>query len=58
MTTAGQIAYDAYKGSTGGRSAVSGDPLPEWSDQRPEIRAAWEAAGSAVANAERLVIVD
>lgn len=48
-TSGGQAAYQAYCASTGWRSAVSGDPLPSWADQRPAIRQAWtHAAGAAI----------
>jgi hypothetical protein len=46
----GQVAYEAYCEKTGGRSAVTGEPLPTWEDQAPEIRAAWTTAGEAVAH--------
>lgn len=48
MESPGQIAYDAYKTATGGRSLVSGDPLPEFAQLPAPIRAAWEAAAEAV----------
>jgi hypothetical protein len=44
----GQIAYEAYCASTGGKSLISGDQLPGWDGLKPEIRTAWEAAGEAV----------
>lgn len=50
MIDLGRIAYLAYCRSTGGKSAVTGDPLPSWEDQRPEIRTAWRAAADAVAS--------
>jgi hypothetical protein len=46
-----KIAYEAYRASTGGVSAVSGAPLPEWEDQAQPIRDAWDAAAQAVARA-------
>lgn len=51
MTEVGQIAYEAYCESTGGVSAVSGAPLPEWDDQSPEIQRAWVRAAAAVIDA-------
>lgn len=45
----GQVAYEAYCEKTGWRSRFSGDALPEWKDQDPEIRECWEAAANAVA---------
>lgn len=45
--TTGQVAYEAYAGSTGWKSLVSGAPLPQWEAQAEPIRAAWEAAATA-----------
>jgi hypothetical protein len=47
--TYGQIAYEAYFESCGGKSLISGAPLPEWPAQSDAIKKAWEAAGDAVA---------
>ena len=44
----GEIAYDAYREASGGKSLVSGAPIPQWDDMAPEIRAAWNEAGHAV----------
>ena len=44
----GKHAYLAYCASTGGKSLVSGAPLPSWEDQDPQIQDAWEAAATAV----------
>lgn len=51
----GQVAYEAYVGFSGGKSLVSGATLPTWGESKPEIRAAWEAAGEAV---EREVVAE
>jgi hypothetical protein len=51
--TYGQTAYEAYFAKCGGKSLISGSPLPEWSAQSLEIRQAWEAAGRAVAEQVR-----
>lgn len=48
MKTAGQIAYEGYFHYSKGKSLVSGAPLPEWGQQAPGIREAWEAAAMAV----------
>ncbi len=48
MKTFGQIAYEAYYKSSGGKSLVSGVPLPAWEAQSARIRLAWEAAAQAV----------
>lgn len=47
--TAGQAAYEAYSESLGGKSGVTGQPLPEWASDKvtPAIKAGWEAAASA-----------
>jgi hypothetical protein len=46
-TTAGQAAYEGYLESSQGRSLVTGETLPSWSDQKPERQEAWEAAARA-----------
>lgn len=43
----GQTAYDAYCAAVGGRSAISGEPLPDYDRQRDDIKAAWTAAAEA-----------
>jgi hypothetical protein len=43
-----QAAYEAYRQTVGGRSAITGDELPTWAQQRPDIREAWRAAADAV----------
>jgi len=43
-----KLGYEAYSEYTGGRSAVTGDPLPQWHDLTPAIRNAWFAAASAI----------
>jgi hypothetical protein len=48
VTTRGQVCYEAYWDQAGGKSLVTGDPLPLWGDQSPEIQAAWEAGAGAV----------
>lgn len=48
MVNYGQVAYEAYCGTTGWKSLVSGADLPQWEALKPEIRAAWEAAAEAV----------
>jgi hypothetical protein len=50
MEDLGQIAYEAYSASAGGKSLVSGDTLPDWADLDPQIREAWRAAAEAVAS--------
>ena len=42
--TPGRVAYDAYRDAAGGRSLVTGDPLPSFDELPAQIRAAWEAA--------------
>lgn len=43
-----EIAYNAYRDHTGGISLASGQPIPEWSQLRPDIQEAWEASASAI----------
>lgn len=45
----GRAAYEAYCHAVGGRSAISGEELPTWDGQRPDIREAWRAAADAAA---------
>jgi len=49
--TLGQIGYEAYRGFTGGKSLVSGQPIPEFEKLSTPIQEAWEKAGQAVAAA-------
>lgn len=44
----GETAYAGYLASCGGKSLISGAPLPAWADQSEAIRAAWDAAADAV----------
>ena len=49
MTLAwGEIAYEAYRDASDGKSLVSGAPIPAWADLSPGIRSAWEASAQAV----------
>ena len=48
MITLGQIAYDAYCKARSWKS-VRGEPLPQFAEQTPELREAWEQAARAVA---------
>lgn len=48
MKTIGQIGYEAYCASTGWKSLVSGQPLPQWEKVAERIQSAWEAAGTAI----------
>lgn len=43
-----QAAYQAYSEGAGGRSLVSGQPLPTWQDVKPEVKEAWRAAAAAL----------
>lgn len=43
-----EIAYEAYRAHTGGKSLVSGAPIPQWSVLPLPIRDAWLAASDAV----------
>jgi hypothetical protein len=44
----GKIAYDGYFARCGGKSLISGAPLPAWADQKTEIQEAWHAAGAEI----------
>jgi hypothetical protein len=48
VVTMGQIGYEAYRAHTGGISLASGQPIPDWSALKPEIQAAWDAAGEEI----------
>jgi hypothetical protein len=48
IKTRAQVAYEAYFENAGGKSLATGQPLPPWEKLSPEIRAAWEAAATAV----------
>lgn len=48
MITLGEIAYNAYCESTGGKSLVTGDKLPEFKYLSEDIKTAWNRAASAV----------
>jgi hypothetical protein len=43
----GQTAYEAYRAEAGGVSLVTGAPLPDWEELKPEIQQAWVAAAAA-----------
>lgn len=45
----GATAYRAYFDKCGGKSLISGAPLPAWMDQSVAIREAWIEAAHAVA---------
>ena len=47
----GQIAYEGYFDSCGGKSLISGAPLPPWDAQSSEIKIAWGRAALEVINA-------
>ncbi len=54
MKTYGQIAYEAYRRCSDGKSLVTGARIPEWPELAEEIRAAWEMAAFAVRHEEQL----
>lgn len=41
----GQIAYEAYCGSTEWKSLISGQTLPQWAEVKTEIKESWEVVG-------------
>lgn len=50
MISLAEIAYNAY-GDSRNWVVYSGDPMPRWDEQSPELREAWDAAAQAVAKA-------
>lgn len=50
VKTLGEIAYTAYCENVEYKS-VMGVTLPDWTNQRPRLRHAWEIAAAAVAEA-------
>ena len=48
IVTYGQIAYEAYRSHTNGKSIATGDSIPVWDDLDERIQAAWMVAGVAV----------
>lgn len=49
LADVGRIAYAGYYAACGGKSLVSGQPIPDWDGQSAEIRRAWQSAGEFVA---------
>lgn len=49
MKTLGQIAYEAYIESTGGKSLITGDTLPPYEQLNTDVQKAWEYAADAIA---------
>ncbi len=47
----GEIGYEAYRNQSGGKSLISGAPIPPFESLPDAIKAAWQAAGDAVAAA-------
>lgn len=45
----GEIAYEAYRVSSNGKSLVSGQNIPSFANLSEPIQTAWQAAGDAVA---------
>ncbi len=43
-----RAGYEAYSRTTGGRSAVTGDPLPAWDALPGAVRNAWWSAAEAI----------
>lgn len=48
----GKVAYEAYSGSTGGKT-FDGRQMPAWADLGDRIQLAWITAARAVADALR-----
>jgi hypothetical protein len=49
----GQLAYNTYRVTVGGKSAVTGAPLPEFGETGHLVQAGWIAAAVAVVEADR-----
>lgn len=47
MTSFGQIAFEAYSQSTGGKT-YDGRDIPTWDELTERIQQAWEAAAQAI----------
>lgn len=47
MKSYGQIAFEAYNESKGGKT-YDGKPIPPWGEVGDEVRKAWDAAADAV----------
>jgi hypothetical protein len=47
-TDTGRTAYAGYYASCGGRSLVSGQPIPDWDAQSADIKRAWQGAADFV----------
>ncbi len=50
MKSSGQVGYEAYMASTGGKT-WDGKPMPTWDEikaRTPHVAMAWEAAAQAI----------
>lgn len=47
--TMGEIAYNAYRKASDGKSLATGTPIPPWRYLPDKYREAWNVAGEAVA---------
>ena len=43
-----KIGYNAYCEAVGGKSAITGDPLPEFDKTPPAVQTAWIAAAISI----------
>lgn len=43
-----EIAYNAYKNQSNGRSIITGDLLPEFSELKSLVKLSWESAAKAI----------
>ena len=50
MIEPAQRAYEAYCEHTNWKSLISGSPLPQCNDLKPEIQNAWRAVANALLN--------
>lgn len=56
LKSLGQHAYEGYFDSCGGKSLVSGAPLPGWEGQTMKIQEAWNKAAARVLKASGITI--
>jgi hypothetical protein len=46
--TLGNVAYNGYRKASGGKSLVTGAPIPPWDDMPEAIKDAWDMAAGEV----------
>lgn len=51
-----RVGYEAYSAATGGKSIITGDPLPDFATTKPEVQGAWVEAAKVMRNVLESVI--